>query len=61
VSDAAWIRVDGRALRVIDQAGTAMPRLQQWFTARDVELKPVREHVPDLDEVFVKLVQAERS
>lgn len=61
VSDAEWIRVDGRALRVVvDQAGTAIPRLQQWFVARSVELKSIREHVPELDDVFVKLVQAER-
>ncbi|MGH8902099.1 MAG: ATP-binding cassette domain-containing protein [Egibacteraceae bacterium] len=62
VSDAEWIRADGRALRVVvDQAARAIPRLQQWFTARDVELRSIREHVPELDDVFVELVRAARS
>ena len=62
VFDAEWTRVDGRALRVIvDQAGTAIPLLQQWFATRGMELRSVREHIPELDDVFVKLVQAERS
>lgn len=62
VFGAEWVRVDGRALRlVVDQAGTAIPRLQRWFATRSVDLKSIREHVPELDDVFVKLVQAERS
>jgi ABC-2 type transport system ATP-binding protein len=53
--------VDGRALRIIvDYAATAIPRLQQYFAVHHVDLQSIREHVPELDDVFVKLVQAER-
>ena len=50
---------DGRGARVVvEQAGTAAPRLQQFFSDRDVELEELREHVPRMDDVFVTLVQA---
>ena len=62
VSGAERTSVDGRAVRVVvTEAGTAVPRLQRWLGDRGVRLESLQEHVPELDEVFVKLVEAARS
>lgn len=49
---------DGRGLRVVvDQAGTSIPRLQDWFSSCDVHLESISQDHPPFDEVFVKLVE----
>ncbi|MGI8872991.1 MAG: ABC transporter ATP-binding protein [Egibacteraceae bacterium] len=49
---------DGRSLRiVVDEAGTAIPRLQDWFSGRDAELVSISQDHPPFDEVFVRLVE----
>jgi ABC-2 type transport system ATP-binding protein len=48
----------GRALRVVvDRADTAIPKLQDWFSARRIPLDSIREHHPPFEEVFVQLVE----
>lgn len=49
---------DGQSLRVVvEQADTAIPRLQEWFSARDLHLESIRPHHPPFEEVFVHLVE----
>ena len=49
---------DGRGLRVVvDEAGAAIPRLQDWFSRRDVQLESISHEHPPFDEVFVRLVE----
>lgn len=42
---------------VVEQADTAIPRLQNWFSTRDLHLESIRQHHPPFDEVFVSLVE----
>lgn len=49
---------DRRGLRVVvEQADTAIPRLQDWFSSRDLQLEAIRQNHPPFDEVFVNLVE----
>lgn len=55
------VRPEGEGLRVlrlvVEQADTAIPRLQGWFADRDVQLTSIRQHHPPFDEVFIRLVE----
>jgi ABC-2 type transport system ATP-binding protein len=53
-------RKDGREHRIIvDDAGPALPALQEWFDNRDLRVQGIRQHVPQFDDVFVELVTTE--
>lgn len=51
-----WL--DGRSVRlIVDDAGEAGPKINQWGHERDVELLEIETHIPPFDDVFVELVQ----
>lgn len=55
-------RTDGRGLELlVDEASTAMPRLQQWFSGRELNLESIQHHQPPFDDVFVEIVNSERA
>lgn len=58
VREASREGTEGRGLRVVvEQADTAIPRLQDWFSARRISLESIREHHPPFEDVFVHLVE----
>ncbi|HVM14335.1 MAG TPA: ABC transporter ATP-binding protein [Egibacteraceae bacterium] len=63
VREAARAGEDGRGLRiVVDEADTAIPRLQDWFARRDIRPESIGQHLPPFEDVFVNLVeQASRA
>lgn len=44
---------------VVDDAGTAIPRLIEWGDAHDLEITSISEYVPPFDDVFVQIMQDE--
>jgi ABC-2 type transport system ATP-binding protein len=58
VTDAQRLGTDGRGLRVVvDDAGSAIPRLQAWFGDEGNRLRTIEQHLPPFDDVFVALVE----
>lgn len=61
VLDVSVERDHGGTLNVlVDEAESALPRLREWFAARDIHLHTIGHHHPPFDEVFVKLVERAR-
>ncbi len=55
-------RTDGRGLEVrVEEADTAIPRLQQWFSGKELSLESIQHHQPPFDDVFVEIVNRERT
>ena len=51
-------RLGGAHLRlVVDDAGTAIPRLMEWAQARDIGVESIQEYQPPFDDVFVELIE----
>lgn len=58
IRDVTVTDADGRQLHVlVDDAGTALPRLQRTLDARGVTVTAIQEHVPPFDDVFVALIE----
>ena len=45
----------------VDDAGEIMPRLTSWCEQQGVTLSVCHEHVPDFDEVFVRIIERHRA
>lgn len=52
---------DHEARLVVDEANTAIPRLMDWTSTRNIEVKSIGEYLPPFDDVFVKLVKQEEE
>jgi ABC-2 type transport system ATP-binding protein len=55
-------RIDPLTLRLsVDDISHLAPVLSEWLTSRGVELAEYREHVPDYDDVFVRIIEDHRA
>lgn len=53
------IRLGDKRLRiVVNQAGTAVPALVEWYKERGTEVESIQEYQPPFDEIFVQLVES---
>jgi ABC-2 type transport system ATP-binding protein len=59
---AAPERVDSVSVRLaVDNAAEIIPTLATWFEHRGVALAGSREHLPDYDDVFVRIIERHRA
>ncbi len=42
---------------VVDEAGTAIPRLMEWTQAQNIEIESIQEYQTPFDDVFVDLIE----
>ena len=55
-------RVDSVSVRfAVDNAAEIVPTLATWFEQRGVKLAGCREHLPDYDDVFVRIIERHRA
>ena len=55
-------RLDSLSMRLaVDDAAEITPRLSSWFEQRGVALGGCHEHVPDYDDVFVRIIERHRA
>jgi ABC-2 type transport system ATP-binding protein len=51
-------RVDASHLRlVVEDAGTAMPRIVEWAQGQNISIQSIEEYQPPFDDVFVHLIE----
>jgi ABC-2 type transport system ATP-binding protein len=56
------VRLRDRLLEIlVEDAGTALPRLLAWCKEQDISVETANEYVPPFDDVFVKLVEEEMA
>ncbi|NLC29550.1 MAG: hypothetical protein GX773_03745, partial [Chloroflexi bacterium] len=52
---------DGTLRLVVDEAGTALPQVIEWFKSKGLGLSSAEEYLPPYDDVFVKLIEDYRA
>jgi ABC-2 type transport system ATP-binding protein len=52
---------DGTLRLVVDEAGTALPQVIEWFKSKGLDLSSAEEYLPSYDDVFVKLIEDYRA
>jgi ABC-2 type transport system ATP-binding protein len=52
---------DNSARLIVKEARSAVPDLMDWTQQNNIEVETIEEHQPPFDDVFVKLVQKDRS
>jgi hypothetical protein len=45
----------------VDEAGTALPQVIEWFKSKGLDLSSAEEYLPSYDDVFVKLIEDYRA
>ena len=54
--------LDDRSLElIVEDASTAIPRLLDWAEEEGFEIEAINQHVPPFDDVFVKIMEHEKS
>jgi len=55
-------KVDDKSIRlIVDEASTALLALITWAKNNDITIETIEEYLPPFDDVFVKIVERERS
>ncbi len=52
---------DGTLRLLVDEAGTALPQVIEWFKSKGLDLSSAEEYLPPYDDVFVKLIEDYRA
>jgi ABC-2 type transport system ATP-binding protein len=52
---------DNSARLIVKEARSAVPDLMDWTQQNNIEVETIEEHQPPFDDVFVKLVQRDRT
>lgn len=61
-SEEPVVKVDEKSIRlVVDEASTALMEVIAWTKDNDVTIETIEEYLPPFDDVFVKIVERERS